>query len=145
MSENQEQYTTDQEPEAFSDQWIAEQIAFVEQAGPLPFEYGGRAGIIVDKFGAMACWTYTGNLLLALYAASHYAAALRQLQVARAEIAALKARMRWVPVGERLPDSIRAVIVRLSDGYCKDGMYGHGEWGEDKDVTHWMDFPEVEK
>lgn len=60
-------------------------------------------------------------------------------------IAALEARLRWIPVEERLPDTDRQVLVasfkepqkwKSVDRYMKSG-----EWLECYGITHWMEIP----
>lgn len=89
----------------------------------------------------------------------------REWQAAASEILALREKTRWIPVGERLPEGYKTVIistsfgvsageVRFPDSECgMDGPWwmvfkqaiGPGpSWAglvEMKDVTHWMPLP----
>lgn len=60
-------------------------------------------------------------------------------------IAELEEAQRWIPVGERLPEVGKWVIVWMPDKY-DEVEYTHrmenGEWA-DEGVTHWMPLPEL--
>ena len=79
---------------------------------------------------------------------------LEQLDKARAEIKHLKATHGWIPVEERLPEQLKAVLVLCENG--KIGISGVNsidypvEWctwtgSTFTPVTHWMPLPEPPK
>ena len=71
--------------------------------------------------------------------------------VLTAELTALRERMRWVPVSERLPMDLLSRIVVDDSGYVFPSRvvlpYGAGKWldfdGETVTtrITHWTDLP----
>ncbi len=64
-----------------------------------------------------------------------------------AENAALKERLRWIPVEERLPEKDEIVFVLLNggDGDDIDWIDDTGTWWSNENVTHWMPRPEEPK
>ena len=73
------------------------------------------------------------------------------VELACDEIARLREERRWVPVGERLPDDLRRVMVMapglygaqvawLLNGKWHDGI-GYPDDAMDCRVTHWMPLP----
>ena len=73
------------------------------------------------------------------------------VELACDEIARLREERRWVPVGERLPDDLRRVMVMapglygaqvawLLNGKWHDGI-GYPDDAIDCRVTHWMPLP----
>ena len=74
-----------------------------------------------------------------------------EIESLKAEIARLREERRWVPVGERLPDDLRRVMVMapglygaqvawLLNGKWHDGI-GYPDDAIDSRVTHWMPLP----
>ena len=64
-----------------------------------------------------------------------------------AEIDRLNTERRWIPVGERLPETRQAVLLFLHSGWEISGHLGlDGNWYDNDDeqfinVTHWMPLP----
>ncbi len=129
---------------------------------PLPWHRSGDS--VRDSDGAHTpvakCDSLTdaAHIAAAVHAAPVLAAEVERLT---ADLAALRERLRWIPVGERLPDLGTIVDVWTSDrgrgpecdrvDLCDDGIvwadiHGHDlrEWTGKDTVTHWrpIDAPE---
>ena len=66
-----------------------------------------------------------------------------------AELARLREAARWIPVGEKLPDTVDPVLMWYFYGISRVGTYGDGEWRNSEnyyiapdEITHWRPLPE---
>ena len=70
------------------------------------------------------------------------------------ENAALRERVRWIPVSEKLPKDNQEVLIYAdliakgvhstkSRQWSADGYYYHGDWYDT--VTHWMPLPQPQE
>ncbi len=76
---------------------------------------------------------------------------LQKVESLEAENARLREERRWVPVGERLPDDLRRVMVMAPGLYgAQVAWFLNGKWHDgigypddaiDGRVTHWMPLP----
>lgn len=60
------------------------------------------------------------------------------------EVVAQAAEQRWVPVTERVPETVKPVFVYRSDGSHGEDWFRDGEWWRTRPsqrVTHWMPLP----
>ena len=64
-----------------------------------------------------------------------------------AENAALREKKRWISVTEKTPEYDMPQLALNADGDALIANYAYGEWfdtwGQDVEVTHWMQLPEV--
>lgn len=63
-----------------------------------------------------------------------------------AENAALREKLRWIPVEEKTPEYDMPQLALNADGDALIANYAYGEWfdtwGQDVEVTKWMPLPE---
>lgn len=76
-------------------------------------------------------------------------ALLARAEAAELELVELKERMRWIPVGERLPEERNSYLVlyhKTKTSYMAETIW-HPEtgWVNPCGITHWMPLPEPTK